>query len=446
MILNPKVMSAVERLDYRVTPGDVATQAGIDVTVAQQGLLALATEAGGHLQVSDMGEVAYVFPRQFRTILQSKSFRLRLQQAWQRVWNVLFYIIRISFGVMLIASIVLIMLAIIAILIAMSSAGRSDDRGGGINLGGGRRGGGGLFWFSPNWFYIFSPGYGRRRRYAYGGASRPMGSTTRGAAPKEDEMGFLEAVFSFLFGDGDPNADLEERRWQAIATVIRNQGGAIAAEQVAPYLDVPSNPSDDEDYMLPVLLRFNGSPEVSDDGQLIYRFPELQVTAKQAKASPVAAYLKETVWKFSNASSSQLTMAAGLGGVNLLGAIWLGFLLRDGWAAALGGLVGVAGGLYGVLIAYALGFVAIPLLRYLWIQRQNQKLEARNTARQDQALRLNEANSALQKKLSFARQFAAETVVKEDDLAYTSERDLTEQELAQKDKTDQDWYRRLEGF
>ena len=40
--LNPAVMKAVETLDYRVTVGDVAANAGLDLNVAQQGMIALA--------------------------------------------------------------------------------------------------------------------------------------------------------------------------------------------------------------------------------------------------------------------------------------------------------------------------------------------------------------------------------------------------------------------
>lgn len=29
-------------------------------------------------------------------------------------------------------------------------------------------------------------------------------------------MSFLESVFSFVFGDGDPNVDFEEKRWQMV--------------------------------------------------------------------------------------------------------------------------------------------------------------------------------------------------------------------------------------
>lgn len=39
-------------------------------------------------------------------------------------------------------------------------------------------------------------------------------------------------------------------------------------------------PAVDESYMLPVLARFNGSPEVDDAGNIRYTFPDLQQTAQ----------------------------------------------------------------------------------------------------------------------------------------------------------------------
>ncbi|MHC5599344.1 MAG: hypothetical protein ACYTXC_25965, partial [Nostoc sp.] len=108
MAPSPTIMQAVEQLGYRVTVGDVATQAGLNVAEANQSLLALASDAGGHLQVADSGDIVYLFPQNFRAILRNKYFRLRLQEWWKKVWNVLFYLIRISFGIFLTVSIVLI--------------------------------------------------------------------------------------------------------------------------------------------------------------------------------------------------------------------------------------------------------------------------------------------------------------------------------------------------
>ena len=70
MTPNSNIMRAVEHLDYRVTVGDVAAQAGLDVNLAQQSLLALASEAGGHLQVAESGDVVYLFPKFFRAVMR----------------------------------------------------------------------------------------------------------------------------------------------------------------------------------------------------------------------------------------------------------------------------------------------------------------------------------------------------------------------------------------
>ncbi len=33
-----------------------------------------------------------------------------------------------------------------------------------------------------------------------------------------EQMNFFESIFSFVFGDGDPNLDYEEKRWQLVST------------------------------------------------------------------------------------------------------------------------------------------------------------------------------------------------------------------------------------
>lgn len=441
MAPNSVILRAVETLDYRVTVGDVASQAGLDVKIAERDLLALASEASGHLQVSESGEIAYLFPHNFRSILRNKHWQLRFQEWWNKIWGALFYAIRISFGILLIASIVLISIAIIAIMIALSASGQGNSNSGGNH----NRSGGGFYmpwlWISSDWFGYLSPNRNRNRtRYR----------TARNPNRSDSGMNFLEAIFSFLFGDGNPNANLEERRWQTIATTIRNQGGAVIAEQVAPYLDKvgqgygSASQPEDEDYILPVLSRFNGRPEVSPEGQIIYHFPELQVTATQRNPQSVSAYLRELPWRFSQASSGQTIGAIGLGGVNLVAALVLGNLLSSGVVAAeLGGLVAFVAGIYWLLLGYGIGFLAIPLIRYFWVQWRNQKVEARNQQRQARAIVLNEVGDTIQQKLAFARQFAATNVVNESDLAYSTESDLTEQELRQADKIDEEWQRRL---
>ncbi|MBD2663427.1 hypothetical protein [Richelia sinica] len=408
MAPNSAIMQAVEKLGYRVTVGDVATQAGLNVAEASQGLLALASDAGGHLQVATSGDIVYQFPKDFRTILRNKYLQLRWQEWWQKIWRVLFYLIRISFGIFLILSILLITVSIFIIITAANSNRDDDDRSSGF--------GGINFFYFPDLFWFFSPDYQER---------------TRSKAEK-NELNFFEAVFSFLFGDGNPNANLEERRWQEIAGVISNHQGAVIAEQIAPYLDNLGEryQQEYEDYMLPVLIRFNGQPQVSSEGQIIYYFPELQVRASKQKFLSVPEYLHEFSWRFSAATSGQILLSAGLGVVNCVGALVLGSLLRDGTAAAqLGGLVAFVQGIYGLLLAYGIGFLAIPLGRYFWIQWRNQKIKERNTQRQERARLLNSDNGCLQNKISFAREFAGEKLIGKDDSVYSTETDLLTQEF-----------------
>ncbi|WP_040696053.1 hypothetical protein [Nodosilinea nodulosa] len=421
------ITQAVERLGYRVTVGDVAAEAGIPLLEAQQGVLALASEVQAHLQVAESGEVAYVFPKNIQAVLWSKSWRLRWQSAWEKVWRALFYLIRISFGILLILSLVLIVVAITLLAIAASSAGRDD------NNGGGSRGGGGMvfmprIWLGPDIFWMFDPRRDRRRR------------------PRtKSELNFLEAVFSFLFGDGDPNADLDDRRWQNVAQVIQANGGAVVAEQITPFLGDLGRDRDLEDFMVPVLSRFNGVPQVSPQGGIVYQFPELQVTAKESRRFTPPRFLREIPQRFSQATSGQIMAAAGLGGANLVGALVLGSMLKDpSLAIQLGGIVALAHSLYWVLLGYGVAFLAVPLVRYFWVQRQNARIEARNAEREQRAEVLNQLTDDQREKLAFAETLTGQTVLGTDNLAYTTETDLTEQEEAQKDKIDAEWQRLLE--
>lgn len=248
----PAILNAVEKLGYRVTAGDVAVQSGLEIEMAQKGLLALASDASGHLQVSETGEIVYLFPASVRTILLNKFWRLRVTQTLGKIWQVSFYLIRISFGVILVASIVLMVVAIVAIIFISINAQQKDenDKSNDDGLD--------IFWRSNSFFNIWNFWYvfdfsDDRRGYRSKAKQHKKGKSGK-KDQSDSNLNFLEAIFSFLFGDGNPNVDLEERRWQGIGSIIRNHDGAIVAEQLAPYLDLSSNPVDSEDYMLPVLI------------------------------------------------------------------------------------------------------------------------------------------------------------------------------------------------
>ncbi|MGK7929722.1 MAG: hypothetical protein AB4290_31515, partial [Spirulina sp.] len=296
------------------------------------------------------------------------------------------------------------------------------------------------FWFWSDIFWIFNPSYG------YSDYSRRQGRSPSSSSQKS-ELNFLEAIFSFLFGDGNPNIDREERRWQAIGRVIRNNGGAIIAQQIAPYLDeIDAIALDEESYILPILSRFNGYPEVSPQGEIIYYFPELQVSAKEQQAtSETIGFLQERSYRFSMAGSGQIMGAIALGSVNLIGALILGSLMQGDIAAQIGGLVVFVASIYWLLLGYGIAFFAIPLVRYFWIQQQNKTIQQRNETRIQRTQALKQADESLLHKLDYARQFAREHIIDAGDLSYSTETDLIDQELANIEKGDREWQKRLES-
>ena len=411
---DPSILKAIDSLNYRATVGDVAAQSGLNINLTEKGLLALASQANGELQVAESGEVIYQFPRNFRDVLRDKDARLRRKETWEKIWRILFYLIRMSFGVLLVLLIVASFVAIIALTIAMNS-GRDDDRGGDFSMP--------TLWFTPDFFWIFSPDYDRRR-----------------PDRQKNDLNFLESIYSFLFGDGNPNADLEDRRWQSIAAVIRNNRGAVIAEQIAPFLDSIGSLSDQESeqYMLPVLTRFDGRPEVSPEGQFVYQFPSLQTTVSQQEQRSLSQFLRESLYQFSKASRGQITLAAGLGVVLLVLAIVL-----TGMTVATS--VAVLKALGYVALGYGAAYLFVPSIRYFWIKRRNQKIFARNHDREARAKQIAQADASVQQKLAYAQQFAAETVIQESDLVYSTDRDLTEQEIERSKQIDAEWQRRLDG-
>lgn len=403
MTAESAVFAAIEKLNYRVTLGDVATQAGLSLNLVQPELLKLATNTGGNLQVSETGEIVYVFSPQFRQILRDRFWQKQLQAWLAQVWQWLFYLVRISFGIVLILSIAIVVVAIILALVALQSRGsdddRSDDRG--IDLMP-------IFWWI-DFGDLFIPRYGVRE-------VKPKG------------MGFLESIFSFLFGDGNPNFDLEERRNRLIAQVIRHHQGVVIAEQITPYLDqVNDTLAGYEDYMIPVLAQFNGLPQVTESGTLAYTFPELQKSATQTSEAP-SPYLQERPWQFSKAGLGRITLAIALGIFYLVAALFLGNLLSQ-LGGELGGFLGLVAGSYGFLLGYAILFLTIPTVRYFIYQILNNKINGRNQQRRERVQRLSEA--MVKQKLDLAQQFSIATeVIGTENLAYTTETDLNDQEYA----------------
>ena len=112
----------------RVNTADVAAKAGVKITEAEAALRALAADTAATVQVSlpvwrppaclrlpsctlppllfqvsEEGDIVYVFPRDFRSTLAARSLALRLQPLLAKAAAAGDYLLRVTFGTTLLA-------------------------------------------------------------------------------------------------------------------------------------------------------------------------------------------------------------------------------------------------------------------------------------------------------------------------------------------------------
>jgi len=398
-----QVLQAIRDLGRRVTVADVATKTGLPLHVVTSQLNAVAAETGGHLEVGTAGDIAYGFAPGFQSVYLAQGIQRTLQLIWEKTFQIGYYLLRISFGIMLILSVLLVIALILVVILGRGRDGdRDGDRGFDLSffdymiLRD-------LFWWGVYSTYPEDTYYGR--------------STRR----RKSNGNFLLNCFSFLFGDGNPNAHLEEKQWQLIAQAIKGHNGVITAEQLAPYTG--SDPKN-EDGVLPVLVRFDGRPEVTETGNIVYTFPSLQVSAAEAHGYQLPVFLEEWPWKFTEAPADSLVPVYILAGVNFFGSWWLFF-----HAAAVLLLTGLFP-LILLLVTYGTLFVGIPLVRWLVLQWLNGRIESRNQRRQSYARLLDTPSADLRLKLEEAQAYKVkEQLIEQEKIVYTTEKDALEQEF-----------------
>ncbi|HEY9790135.1 MAG TPA: hypothetical protein V6D22_07045 [Candidatus Obscuribacterales bacterium] len=416
------ILKAIGDLGRRVTPADVATKTGLPVLVVQQELNKVAFETGGNMQVGDKGDIVYSFHPGFTNSYLAKGVAAAFVVLGAKLAEVGFYLLRISFGIALIASLITIVVLLLLIAVIVSrglGSGDDDDRGGGFPIFMPTGGFHFSFW---DWMILrdlFLWDAMTRRPVQYYDYRRP---TIR----QRSRSNFLLNCFSFLFGDGDPNEGIDQKRWQVIAQVIKKNGNVVTAEQLAPYTGADPK---DENAVLPVLVRFNGQPEVTPKGNIIYVFEAMQSTAADQDVHP-PAYLQEFPWKFTNIPEGELLPVFIVAGLNVAGAwtVWNWFHNQPSLAHSRLMTLVIA------LVVYGTLFVTIPIVRTLLNSLRNKRIEIRNQKRYQHAELVAKPSDKLLNKLAEAQEFRGSRKITEKDVVYTTEKDALDQpdELSEK--------------
>ena len=271
--------------------GDAAALSGTDLNTARTNLMILSTLTGGDLEVTKDGEILYSFPSGVRSVLERRSLGQKIKVSYKIMYPYLLFALRASFGIFLFTSLAILVGTFVAV--STSSSSNSDDRDRGGNN---RRGNNNILFNLPSLGDGLLQSFYYRPYYGYYQTSGYRPDYTQKGQPESDQKGvsFIESFFSYVFGDGDPNAEFSNDQLKFVAAKIRASGGMVVADQLGPYLDPPdlkitSNREYDgsagsvdsyivdESWVLPAVLQLGGVPVVTEDGNIVYQFQVLKV-------------------------------------------------------------------------------------------------------------------------------------------------------------------------
>jgi hypothetical protein len=369
------------------TVADMIAGTGLPKYQVEQAAKAALDEYAGRLKATESGELLYYFPGGMRSTVHGAGPSLR--RFWKRIAGIAARVLSLLFKIWIVAMLVgyfvafvaLIVLAIVASF-AASAAGNSSSRG---RSRGGGLGGGFLMlrlldlllrmWF---WTSFFKGADSRKPKDPNGRA-------------------FYKSVFGFVFGEGDPNKGWDEAERRHIIAYVRSRKGVITLEELMALCG--REPDQANALMNRLLLEFEGEPGVTENGTVIYTFPELMRTSdaaqKASEAAPLANPTARRIIPFSANKKRTNGWIAFFNAFNLgFGLYFLGIGVTQGaaaisrtgpWLFSFTGQLLMRAGIHNPapLLAFVLGivpvafsvlFFLVPLFRRLRLNRQNAKI------------------------------------------------------------------------
>lgn len=394
-----KMLNAFRRNKSGLSIADITAKTALPLDTVHRLIPDLADEFSARLQVTESGEILYSFPHGmtsrykgpavlFKKILKSigtisAKIGTWLFKAWILVMLVGYFVLFMAIALMaLVAS------------VAVSSSGSSENRSSS------RRGGGlgGLYLASyifdlviRLWFYSEITKSVNRRGFDNFGRTaqkRPKGKPLH------------QAVFSFVFGDGDPNADWDSREKKAVIAYIQANKGVISLPE---FIALTGFSVEEAEHAITAYCsEFKGMPEATEDGTIVYVFQELMLRTDTRDRSfqGLSAPIKR-LNTFSGNSKKMNIWFLVINAVNLLfGSYFIFSSLSYGpllnqlqfqeasriYAVATALFMNISMNPYPILfvglgivpVLFAFLFYLIPGMRYLFIKNKNEQIKLQN--------------------------------------------------------------------
>ncbi|GHV66436.1 hypothetical protein AGMMS49928_01100 [Spirochaetia bacterium] len=262
-----KVIAAFKKQRKGATAADITARTALPLAVVREMVPRAADEFSGRLEVTESGEILYSFPHGFTSKYRGfgpafSRFFARFCSGVKALGILLF---KIWIMVMLVGYFVLFLLiALAAVLLsvaAKSSNSNSRSRG---------DGGAGIFLGGRILDLVFRIWFYSELSRSFNG--RPVrGPVRSGNSAKKAPL--YKSIFSFVFGDGDPNKGWEETEKKTVIAYLQTHRGVISLPE---YMVLSGRePIDAEEALMAFCAEFGGSPEATDEGTVVYRFDEL---------------------------------------------------------------------------------------------------------------------------------------------------------------------------
>jgi hypothetical protein len=180
--------------------------------------------------------------------------------------------------------------------------------------------------------------------------------TTRKGKPKGRPL--HRSVFSFVFGEEDPNRDYGTLEKRAFVAYLQAHRGVVSLPELMILTGLP--PDRAADYIIRLCVEFSGSPEASAEGTVVYRFEELLLRGGGAAGSGEEGPVKK-LKPFSANPGGINTWFCLINGVNLF---FGGYFLLESLRLGAPGFPASSGeffSLYGMVYTFLAGFLPNPL-------------------------------------------------------------------------------------